>query len=204
MFFPNINRSNAKGRMKISVILLFLLGLVSMGARLSTMDKGFNATANYTTISQAEVTGSDPRVALLEGECRIEEVHPGDSCGSLASRCGISGNDLAKYNPQKDLCSTLMPRQHVCCSPGNMPDFRPQPQADGTCYTYTINNGDGCWALGVTFYLQQEDIENFNKNTWGWAGCLNLQIGQVICLSRGTSYAFANPGYHLRSTGAGY
>ncbi|KAE8385657.1 hypothetical protein BDV23DRAFT_190665 [Aspergillus alliaceus] len=160
---------------------------ISMDVLVSTVDKSFNATINATTISHGNMTARrEPRALLPRGECRTEEVHGGDSCASLASRCGISGTDLAKYNPQKNLCSTLKPKQRVCCNAGTMPDFRPQPQPDGTCNTYKINDGDGCFDLAGAHYLQQQDIEDFNKNTWGWAGCAHLQSGQLICLSKGT------------------
>ncbi|KAK5993501.1 Killer toxin subunits alpha/beta [Cladobotryum mycophilum] len=156
---------------------------VNMDVLVSTVDK----SANATTISHGNMTArGEPRNILPRGYCRTEEVHGGDSCASLASRCGISGNDLAKYNPQQNLCSVLKPKQHVCCNAGTMPDFRPQPQPDGTCNTYRVNQGDGCFDLADTHYLQQQDIEDFNKKTWGWAGCAHLQIGQLICLSKGT------------------
>ncbi|CAN8098948.1 unnamed protein product [Discula destructiva] len=35
--------------------------------------------------------------------CRYVQVVSGDSCGSLASRCGISPADFTKFNPQADL-----------------------------------------------------------------------------------------------------
>ncbi|KAL7923815.1 hypothetical protein ACQKWADRAFT_325558 [Trichoderma austrokoningii] len=118
--------------------------------------------------------------------CRTVEVHGGDSCASLASRCGISGNELVKFNPQTKLCSTLKPKQHLCCNAGTMPDFRPQPQLDGTCNSYQIGQNDDCFDLAEAHFLKQKDIEDFNKNTWGWAGCAHLQVGQLICLSKGT------------------
>jgi hypothetical protein len=156
---------------------------VNMDVLVSKVDKSFNATGP----SHGNMTAREkPRALLPREECRTEEVYGGDSCPSLASRCGISGDDLTKYNPQENLCSTLKPKQHVCCTEGTMPDFRPQPQADGTCNTYQIQDGDGCWDLADTHYLQQQDIEDFNENTWGWAGCDNLQSGQLICLSEGT------------------
>ncbi|KAE8140449.1 hypothetical protein BDV38DRAFT_18327 [Aspergillus pseudotamarii] len=162
-------------------------GAVSMDVLVSTVDKSFNAVTNTTTISHGNITArGQPRALLPRGECRTEEVHGGDSCASLASRCGISGTDLSKYNPQKNLCSTLKPKQHVCCTSGDLPDFRPQPQPDGTCNTYKVNDNDGCSDLADAHYIQQQDIEDFNKKTWGWAGCTHLQSGQLICLSKGT------------------
>ncbi|KAE8327990.1 hypothetical protein BDV39DRAFT_214550 [Aspergillus sergii] len=160
---------------------------VSMDVLVSTLDKSFYAPTTTTTISHGNMTArGKPRALLPRGECRTEEVHGGDSCASLASRCGISGNDLSKYNPQKNLCSTLKPKQHVCCNAGTLPDFRPRPQPDGTCNTYKVSDNDNCSDVADAHYLTQQEIEDFNKNTWGWAGCAHLQSGQLICLSEGT------------------
>jgi hypothetical protein len=47
-------------------------------------------------------------------DCRAIQVVSGDSCGSLATRCGISGNDFMKYNSySSQLCSTLKAKQWV-------------------------------------------------------------------------------------------
>jgi hypothetical protein len=120
------------------------------------------------------------------GTCWYLQVHQGDLCPALASKCGISLNDFYKYNPIPNLCTTLAVDQFVCCSPGTLPDPRPQPQANGSCYTYQTQANDGCFAIAKSHYITQDDIESFNKNTWGWAGCGQLPIGQTICLSKGT------------------
>ncbi|KAK2590717.1 hypothetical protein QQS21_011588 [Conoideocrella luteorostrata] len=162
---------------------------VSVDVLMSTANKSVNTTTKDVLRPHDNLTAAlrEPRILLLpRGNCKTEEVHGGDSCASLSSRCGISGDDLAKYNPQDDLCSALKPKQHVCCDAGTMPDFRPQRQSDGTCSTYHVNDNDNCWSLAETHYLQQQDIEDFNNNTWGWGGCTNLQAGQLICLSTGT------------------
>ncbi|QGA13088.1 hypothetical protein EYB26_000733 [Talaromyces marneffei] len=160
---------------------------ISMDVLVSTMDTSIDSSKNITIPSHRNITARGmPKSLRPRGECTTQEIVGGDSCPSLASRCGISGDDLTNYNPQM-VCSNLQPKQHVCCSPGTMPDFRPQPQADGTCNTYQINANDGCWDIANSHYLQQQDIEDFNKNTWGWVGCGNLQLGQLICLSKGTA-----------------
>ncbi|RDW93971.1 uncharacterized protein DSM5745_01293 [Aspergillus mulundensis] len=120
-------------------------------------------------------------------DCRTIQVVSGDSCGALASRCGISGADFTKYNSQKNLCATLKPKQYVCCSSGSLPDMRPKPQADGTCATYTVQDNDNCAGIAAEFSLTTKDIETFNKATWGWAGCSRLQRDQVICTSKGNT-----------------
>ncbi|KXG50063.1 Glycoside hydrolase, superfamily [Penicillium griseofulvum] len=45
---------------------------------------------------------------------------------------------------------------------------------------------DGCWAIADAFGITELSIENNNLKTWGWAGCGQLQAGQVICISKGT------------------
>lgn len=78
-----------------------------------------------------------------------------------------------------------MPGQHVCCSAGTLPDFRPKPNADGTCASHYVESGENCAALGAANSLTNAEIESFNKNTWAWDGCDNLQAYQYICLSTG-------------------
>lgn len=118
-------------------------------------------------------------------ECRTAQVASGDSCGSLATKCGISPSDFNKYNSDSKLCSSLAPGQHVCCSSGPMPDFAPKPDSDGMCATYTVNAGDNCADIGAANSLTNKDIEMFNKKTWGWTGCDRILTGAVICLSKG-------------------
>ncbi|CAN9372976.1 unnamed protein product [Alternaria alternata] len=103
----------------------------------------------------------------------------------VKKRCGISLTKFYKFNPGEDFCNKLKPKQFVCCSAGDLPDFRPKKNADGSCFSYDIKDGDGCWALADANYLTTKGIEDLNKNTWGFAGCDNLQPGQKICLSDG-------------------
>ncbi|OBR02336.1 Chitinase [Colletotrichum higginsianum IMI 349063] len=144
-----------------------------------------NGTDNLS--NSTAVSGSGALHTLhRRADCRAEEVISGDDCGALAKRCGISATQFDKYNSgTKNLCSTLKPRQHVCCSPGDLPDFRPKPDANGNCHAIDIDKGFGCWDYADANYLTVKDIEDFNKNTWGFAGCKNLQPGQKICLSKG-------------------
>ncbi|RBR00387.1 hypothetical protein FVER53590_29057 [Fusarium verticillioides] len=52
-------------------------------------------------------------------------VASGDSCASLATKCGTSPSGFTKNNSSnKKLCSTLMEGQVVCCSSGSLPDIR--------------------------------------------------------------------------------
>ena len=61
-----------------------------------------------------------------DGTCKTRSVMVGDSCGSMASKCGISPNDFTTANPKPDLCSTLAVGQPVCCT---RQDARSEAQA---------------------------------------------------------------------------
>lgn len=66
-----------------------------------------------------------------------------------------------------------------------MPDFTPQPNTDGTCASVVVQPDDSCSKIASANSLTQEDLENFNKQIWGWMGCDSLQAQQRICLSKG-------------------
>lgn len=145
---------------------------------------GSNMTDSFN--STAKVEGTTGRAKLqARSECSTVQVQSGDSCGSLAKKCGISGSDFTKYNSDKDLCSSLTPGQHVCCSSGDLPDFKPKPNADGSCHTYYVPRDDNCARIAAANSLTNEDIEEFNKHTWAWNGCERLQFNMNICLSKG-------------------
>lgn len=118
-------------------------------------------------------------------DCKTVKVKSGDSCGSLATECGISGDDFTKYNPAQDFCAKLSVGQHVCCSSGTLPDFAPPSNPDGSCATYTVGHDDSCSTIAATYSLTNEKLEEYNGKTWGWEGCGNLMLGLNICLSAG-------------------
>lgn len=142
------------------------------------------SSSNVTTNSSSIFTNTTSHLSRRTN-CTTIQVVSGDSCASLASKCGISASDFTDYNPQDDLCSTLQPYQHVCCSDGNLPDFAPQPNDDGSCATYTIASGDTCSGLAAEYSLTVDDLEDFNMNTWAWNGCDDIWVGTIICLSTG-------------------
>ncbi|KAF4505245.1 hypothetical protein G6O67_007215 [Ophiocordyceps sinensis] len=122
-----------------------------------------------------------------QSDCRAIQVVEGDSCAALSQRCAIRGTHFVEYNPKSDLCSSLMPKQWVCCSAGDLPDRKPKPQSDGTCAAYVVVANDNCWAIADNHGLGIKDIEDMNSKTWGWTGCSRLMIGQTICLSKGNT-----------------
>ncbi|KGO43768.1 Peptidoglycan-binding Lysin subgroup [Penicillium expansum] len=148
-----------------------------------------------TMLGVSEVSKRSDISSSLEGflapraDCKTIEVNQGDGCASLATRCGISGDNFDKYNTGTDLCKNLKVKQRVCCSAGSLPDIIPKKQSDGTCGTYTIQTNDNCAEIAAHFGVTQDDIYDLNEDTWGWAGCgtNDLKADQVICLSEGNT-----------------
>lgn len=139
--------------------------------------------ANRTTTNSTALV----KTLHARSECKTVQVVGGDSCATLAKRCGISPADFTKYNPGSSFCSTLKPKQHVCCSSGDLPDLRPKPNPDGSCRSYQVKADDNCDNLAAEYSLTKKDLEDFNKNTWGWNSCKEvLFLDTVMCLSKGT------------------
>ncbi|KAK3500592.1 hypothetical protein B0T13DRAFT_535440 [Neurospora crassa] len=145
-----------------------------------------NATTNSTYSASTALRAIRGTHLQTRAECRTIQVASGDSCAKLATKCGISPSDFTKYNPDSKLCSSLMPLQYVCCSSGTLPDFTPQKNSDGSCASYAVVQDDTCSAIAAAHSLTVDQIESFNKQTWGWSGCSRLMAQAVICLSDGT------------------
>ncbi|KAI9375022.1 hypothetical protein BJX61DRAFT_550311 [Aspergillus egyptiacus] len=119
-------------------------------------------------------------------ECRSIRVEGGDTCTSLAARCGIGLRALQSFNQDTpDFCNTIQPGQPVCCSSGTLPDVRPDPNADGSCKYHEVQQGEYCQSIAASYGLTTEDLYDFNKKTWGWNGCA-LTVGLRICVSEGS------------------
>lgn len=120
------------------------------------------------------------------GTCRTIDVVPNDSCGTLASRCGISGPAFEHFNPGDKFCSKLMPYQRVCCSSGGLPDIRPVKNSDGSCSDFLVVD-QTCSQLAAHYGFSVQDLEKWNKGgVWGWSGCEKIRAGDKICLSEGS------------------
>ncbi|EYB33358.1 hypothetical protein FG05_10561 [Fusarium graminearum] len=145
-----------------------------------------NSTRPAKPVSTSSEHGRRHQHLHVRAECRTTRVESGDSCAKLAQRCGISASDFTKYNPGSKFCAGLVPKQHVCCSKGDLPDLRPTKNKDGSCHAYKVDKGDNCASIAVENGLKVEDLEKFNKKTWGWAGCKRLFYQTVMCLSEGT------------------
>lgn len=124
----------------------------------------------------------------IRADCRTLKVLSGDTCTSLASKCGVEAAAFTRYNSNSTtLCSSLQVGQAVCCSAGTLPDIKPKPQTDGTCAVHTVESNEYCQSIAASYGLSLQDLDDFNKETWGWLGCDNLQVNTRICVSTGNA-----------------
>ncbi|KAK3331756.1 killer toxin alpha/beta [Cercophora scortea] len=119
--------------------------------------------------------------------CSVIQVEAGDSCATLATRCGVTGASFTTYNSYNStLCSTLRVGQWVCCSSGSLPDKSRGMNPDGSCASYTVAVGEWCDKIAATVMRTVADLETYNKGTtWGWSGCALLLPNTRICISPG-------------------
>lgn len=84
---------------------------------------------------------------------------------ALTKKCKISEEDLIKYNGENpNFCDSLTPGQHECCGPGDLPDYSPQPNEDGSCKSYTIGNDESCAAIAAANKISEwEVLEEYSK-----------------------------------------
>lgn len=75
----------------------------------------------------------------------------------------------------------------MCCSQGKLPDLRPKKGADGYCAVYKTKRDDNCAKIAASNMLTVTELENFNKNTWGWSGCKLLYPDFNMCVSDGAA-----------------
>ncbi len=143
-----------------------------------------NTTADRSSINATNATNAtlncrhsnrvNGKLLIARGGCQTEKVNQGDSCAKLAEKCGIPGYDFTKYNSKSGFCASLKPGQHVCCSSGDLPDFRPKPNSDGSCATTKVGDGESCSTIAASNSLTIDDIDKLNKKTWAWNGCENI------------------------------
>lgn len=148
--------------------------------------------ASSSSRLQRKWTGNRRNGLKTRATCRYTKVVSGDSCGALVARCGISSDDLSKFNPKSNLCASLMPGDYICCSAGDPYTLpkppKPQPQPDGTCASHLIKNGDTCRDLALQYGVTIEDLEKWNKSkTWAWSECKDMLVGYSMCVSDGSA-----------------
>lgn len=160
---------------------------ISLTSQLLVSNVSMSAVNTTSKRWLPKVYGSDHHALFKRATCQYIQVQSGDGCASLASRCGISGDDFMRYNSQPNFCSTLQPGGYACCSAGD-PYSPPRPSAgsDGVCATHLIANGDTCGALAAKYNVKVEEIQAWNAGkTWAWTACEDMLVGYNLCVSDG-------------------
>jgi hypothetical protein len=122
----------------------------------------------------------------LDYTCEKQTVREGDTCATLAKRCGVSGLEFMEYNPKRQLCAWLRPGEEVCCSSKKWTKGKPVMNRDGSCAAYLTEDNDTCASIAQAHNMEVERIRYYNDGrTWGWTGCDQLHGGLRICLSDG-------------------
>jgi hypothetical protein len=111
--------------------------------------------------------------------CSSYIVREGDTCTSVAAKCGITIDLLTTYNRGVECAKNV--GKPMCCSTGETPV--PPRDVEGVGYSYTIRGEDTCERIAKAYSITVANIENWNKDGYGWYGCGDLQIGGNICLS---------------------
>ncbi|KAJ3498512.1 hypothetical protein NLG97_g1065 [Lecanicillium saksenae] len=162
---------------------------VSRWANSSCVTEGYahesTLPTSLETVVLAKRRGTGSQL-VKRGTCSTTTVYSGDLCADLAKRCGISTAELLKYNSKSDFCTTLRVPQLVCCSEGKLPV--PEPDSNGNCKPHEVHADESCWSIANdnSLLFSPDDLEKYNKKTWGWGGCKNLQANTIICLSPGS------------------
>lgn len=136
---------------------------------------------------KSTIAARSSRLLHARANCRAIQVDSGNTCATLLTRCGngLTAADLYKYNPSPTLCSTLAVGQMICCTSGDLPSApEPEGNADGTCRTETVDDGDDCGKLvtrcGNGLTAAQFYKYNDNSNL-----CSTLVPGQRVCCTTG-------------------
>ncbi|KAJ5986660.1 hypothetical protein N7451_011025 [Penicillium sp. IBT 35674x] len=120
-----------------------------------------------------------------EAACSSIIIKSGDTCATLAAKCGITTTEFSEYNTDSSLCSSLTAGKPVCCSSGTL-DLPPEAGGDGLCYSYILQADDTCAIIADGYEITVDEIKAYNNATFGWNGCNKLDQGAFICLSSGS------------------
>ena len=128
----------------------------------STLTTNCTVRSRHTTHARShdkhvKVCDKPTKFLQARANCRTVQVKSRKGYAELALNCGISAADFTKYNPST--CGTLMPKQHVCCSRGSLPDLRLKPNADRLCFPNQVQNDDNCASLGAEYGLTDDELE---------------------------------------------
>ncbi|KAF7343605.1 hypothetical protein MSAN_01981400 [Mycena sanguinolenta] len=104
-------------------------------------------------------------------------VVSGDTCAAIEAKTGVSDSQLHSLNPSINSgCTNLGIGQVLCLSSGT---------SGGCTSTYTVVSGDTCAAIEAKTGVSDSQLHAANPSIN--SGCTNLQIGQVLCLTGGST-----------------
>ncbi|KAL4911869.1 hypothetical protein BDW62DRAFT_207015 [Aspergillus aurantiobrunneus] len=146
------------------------------------------AVAWFGSSSDTAVKSKGIYARQSDGECDYVMIESGDTCTSIAKdKCKVDYDDFLEWNGGGDdsFCNTILPDEPICCSEGDLPDLKPQPDGDN-CAAHEVAPDQLCYDIEQLYHLDEGDLDDFNKGkTWGWAGCGKVQKGMKICVSDG-------------------
>lgn len=118
-----------------------------------------------------------PYLYVAEACSAYYSVKYGDICYTIAQNNGLTLDTFLSFNPNIN-CYNLQLGQQVCISAGSGNDN------SGSCSKYyTVISGDICWNIALRSGLTLDQLLSYNPGL----NCYALQIGQQICLSKGSS-----------------
>ncbi|KAJ5933547.1 hypothetical protein N7454_005876 [Penicillium verhagenii] len=120
-----------------------------------------------------------------EAACSSILATSGDTCATLAAKCGITTAELADYNTNSTPCSNPTAGKPICCSSGTLA-LPPPKGSDGLCYTYTLQADDTCTRIADGYEITVDEVKVYNNATYDWNGCDDLKQGSFVCLSDGS------------------
>ncbi|KAJ6787229.1 hypothetical protein PWT90_07013 [Aphanocladium album] len=138
--------------------------------------KSFAAVTLFAALASA--------TPLEARSCRSLTIRNGDSCASLANRCGVSRDNFFKYNGGSGICSKLKIGDKVCCSAGgkrSSAETQTTTEGAGECKALRVTAGASCGSLSGKCGISGADFIRFN----GEGICARLTIGQYVCCSEG-------------------
>ncbi|KAJ7636394.1 hypothetical protein FB45DRAFT_741647 [Roridomyces roridus] len=114
------------------------------------------------------------------GCTQMYTVVSGDTCGAIESKTGISDATLHSLNPTiNNACSNLQIGQTLCVGGGSNP-----PPSDCS-ETYTVVSNDTCAVIESKTGTSDATLHSLNPTIN--SDCTNLQVGQNLCVSGGSS-----------------
>ncbi|KAJ7199040.1 RlpA-like double-psi beta-barrel-protein domain-containing protein-containing protein [Mycena pura] len=104
-------------------------------------------------------------------------VVSGDTCSVIESKTGISDSQLHAQNPSiNSACTNLQIGEVLCLGGGS---------SSGCSQTYTVVSGDTCAVIESKTGVSDSSLHSQNPSIN--SACTNLQIGQVLCISGGST-----------------